>query len=152
MAVMANPRDRGLVFLDEADVRSVLGMDELIAAMETALIDYSAGRVMQPDRQILPVPGRGGFFAAMPAVGEGVGVKLVTFYPGNADRGIHTHQAIILLFDPQTAGGLLAGVPGGRAAQCVAELRSLGYHAAAVIGRIEPRSDAAEPITIDDRT
>jgi ornithine cyclodeaminase/alanine dehydrogenase-like protein (mu-crystallin family) len=126
MVVMANPRDRKLVFLDEADVRSVLGMDELIGAMETALIDYSAGRVVQPHRQILPVPGRGGFFAAMPAVGEGVGVKLVTFYPGNADRGIHTHQAVIVLFEPQT--GTLLSVMDGRA---ITEMRTAAVSAVA---------------------
>jgi selenide,water dikinase len=52
-----------------------------------------------------------------------------------------------LLFDPQTAGGLLAAVPADRAVDLAAGLRALG-HPAAVIGRIE----AGDPfITVSDR-
>jgi selenide,water dikinase len=44
-----------------------------------------------------------------------------------------------LLIDPQTAGGLLAGVPAERVADCLAELHCLGYRVAE-IGVVAPAS------------
>lgn len=92
-----------LPFYTEDQVRSVLRMEDLIPAMEAALISFSAGRVTQPTRQMLTVEPYGGHFGAMPAAGDiGVGAKLVTFYPGNATKGLPTHLALILLFRPET--------------------------------------------------
>jgi selenide, water dikinase len=58
------------------------------------------------------------------------------------------HPRYPLLFDPQTAGGLLASVPAGNVDACVAELQSLGYVETKIIGRILPEGDALAPITL----
>jgi len=41
-----------------------------------------------------------------------------------------------VLFDPQTSGGLLAGIPSGQVLSCISELRSAGYRHATVIGQV----------------
>ena len=58
------------------------------------------------------------------------------------------HPRYPLIFDPQTAGGLLASVPADRAQACVAALQALGYRHTAIIGRILPQGEAIEPIVL----
>jgi selenide, water dikinase len=59
------------------------------------------------------------------------------------------HPLYPLLFDPQTAGGLLAAVPLCRAQACVAALRSAGYAEADVIGFVSEQGTEVEPVVLD---
>ena len=72
----------------------------MIPAIERALTDLSAGRVVQPVRVVVPVADHKGFLGVMPAYAGALGAKLVTFYPANTD--VHTHHAVIALFKPET--------------------------------------------------
>jgi alanine dehydrogenase len=105
------------ILLSEQDVRMVLSMEDLIGAMETALVEFSAGHVEQPLRTVIEVGLQKAFFGVMPACipersrtpGEGgaLGAKLVTVFGSNPAAGLPTHLATIVLLDPMT-GELLA--------------------------------------------
>lgn len=95
------------MYISEQEVRSVLTYESLIPAIRQALIDLATGLVNQPPRMILRAGNaddhRNGWFAVMPVVAADVmGVKTVTFYPGNAELGLHTHMAIIELLNRAT--------------------------------------------------
>lgn len=115
-----------VMFLDEAEVRKFLDWGPLISAMETALTAFSAGRVIQPVRNLLTIEEGKRYLGIMPAVAEdAMGLKLVCFYPGNAGTSVPTHTAMILLFRPET-GEPLAVMDG----RLITEMRTAAVSAA----------------------
>ena len=113
--------------LDEEQVRQHLRMEDLIPATEKALVNFSAGKVTQLVRSVITVDPPGGFFGMMPALTpEGLGIKIVTFYASNAERGLPTHMATIFLVDPET-GAPLAVMDG----TLITEMRTAAVSAAA---------------------
>ena len=125
-------------FLDEAAVRSRLRMPDLIEAMQRALVEFSAGRVRQPVRTVLEFGAQQSFFGLMPSYVPSLpalGAKLVTLCPANARRGIDTHQAIIVMLDPET--GVPQAILDGR---YITEARTAAVSAVSV--RLLARKDA----------
>lgn len=118
-------------FIGEAEIAAALRWTELIDAVEAAMTAFSDGRIAQPVRQMIPVPGKDAIMAAMPAIGSGIdgamGVKVVTLFHGNAGTGVPTHQAVILLFDK--ANGSPLAVLDGR---LITEMRTAAGTAAVV--------------------
>jgi len=115
-----------VLYLDEDRVRELLGWEQLIPAMEKALIEFSLGQVVQPVRDMLTVEEGKRYLGVMPAVThEAMGAKLVSFYPGNEANGLATHHAMILLFRPDT-GEPVAVVDG----RLITEMRTAAVSAA----------------------
>jgi alanine dehydrogenase len=143
--------------LTEADVRSVLSMDDLIDAMASALRRFSSGQVAQPVRTIIPI-GDDAFAGFMPAFvrsaqaangaanfgaagpqsvsGGALGAKIVTVFGRNHARGLDSHLASIMLLDPET-GALLALLDG----RYITEARTAAV--SAVSSRLLARKTAA---------
>jgi ornithine cyclodeaminase/alanine dehydrogenase-like protein (mu-crystallin family) len=112
--------------ISEAEIERVLSYEQLIPAMERALVAFSAGEVTQPVRTMLTVEEGQRFLGVMPAVTrEGMGAKLVCFYPKNAGSDLPTHLATIMLFDSDT-GRPLAVLDG----RLITEMRTAAVSAA----------------------
>lgn len=119
--------DPQIRFFDERAVNELLRYEDLIPAMERALIDFSTGKVLQPVRSILPSAAYQGFFGIMPAVyGDLMGAKLVTLFPLNAGTSLPTHQGIIVLLSAAT-GQPLAVLDG----RLITEMRTAAVSAVA---------------------
>ena len=103
------------LLLTEEHVRSILPLPDLVACMESALARFSAGEVQQPLRTVLEVGPQKAWYGLMPACVEQpplLGAKIVTVFTGNAERGLPTHMAMIVLLDPET--GALQALMDGR--------------------------------------
>jgi thiomorpholine-carboxylate dehydrogenase len=120
--------------LDDADVRRLLSLEALLPAMRRALVDLSAGRVVQPLRTVMEIPDAQGLFFLKPALtGDALATKLITLMPGNAARGLPTLLATIVLMDPAT-GRTLATLDG----TWITELRTAAVSAVAADAIVPP--------------
>jgi len=88
-----------MLVLTRSDVEELLDLDELMGALARAHEELSSGAVSMPPR--IAALTADGLLGAMPAYlpSAGLGCKLVTLFPHNTDRP--THQAAIVLFDPE---------------------------------------------------
>jgi alanine dehydrogenase len=123
-----------MLILTRSDVEQLLDLDELEAALARAHEELSSGAASMPPRIAAWAKERG-LLGAMPAYlpSAGLGCKLVTLFAGNKDRP--THQAVIMLFDPETGTPvvLMDGT-------YVTEARTAGT--AALAARLLAREDA----------
>ncbi len=128
-------------FFNEDDIRARLHLPDLIDAMERALVEFSTGRVQQPVRTVLEFGSehsQRSLFGLMPSYVPALpalGAKLVTVCAGNAKHGLDTHQAVIVMLDPET--GVVEAILDGR---YITEVRTAAV--SAVSARHLARSDA----------
>jgi alanine dehydrogenase len=98
-----------VLLLSEAEVYRSLPMRDCIAVMRDALRALAAGQAFVPLRMVVRLPDESGLLAIMPGhISErdggrpALGMKAVAIFPGNAARGIDTHQGAVILLDAET--------------------------------------------------
>lgn len=93
-----------LTLLSAADIQTALPMPAAIAAMKTAFAALSAGQAAVPLRAALPVPEHEAVSLFMPAYlrGVGLGVKIVSVFPKNAQHHRPIIFGLVIALDPAT--------------------------------------------------
>jgi len=94
-----------VLWLAEEEVRSLLTMDDAIAAVQRAFLDHGIGRTQMPPKSYLYFSRHNGDLRTMPAYLEGqdlAGVKIVNVHPDNPQIGLPSVMALLILNSPQT--------------------------------------------------
>ncbi len=98
-----------MLVLSAREIESLLDLDELIDALSPAMAALSAGEVSMPPRIGAMARDYNGILGVMPVYlgpSRTLEAKLVSIYPDNEARGLPSHLAIILVFDPATGAPL----------------------------------------------
>ena len=101
-------------FLSRDEIAQKLTFELCIPAVRAAMIALSKGETRQLPRSYLPLE-QGHIFGTMTgALGDGgpFGAKLISVFPDNFDKGIPSHQGVVVLFD-RDSGAPIAMADGG---------------------------------------
>lgn len=94
--------DTSTLIVSHADVVRLLPMADCIDLMGETLGTLARGDALLPLRTIIRLPDGKNLFAAMPAVlGESIGAKVITVFPGNEGTPYESHIGVVLYFEPQ---------------------------------------------------
>lgn len=105
---------RLMLVLSEKQVQSLIDIEELIAALARAHVQYSTGKAVMPVRLVAPLPPIDGRITSMPGYlndDKALGMKVVTYFQKNPQRNLPAILATIMLFSAET-GKMIAAMDG----------------------------------------
>lgn len=102
-------------YLSSADIQACFSMQDAIDADKAALASYSAGQAAVPLRTNLNIADQNGRSLFMPGYVRGsapaLGMKIVSVYPKNVQRGLHSVPATMVVLDAHT--GIVSAILDG---------------------------------------
>ena len=97
------------------DVRQLISMEEIIQTMRDVFAAVGRNEVIHPERTVLETNDKTGTVLFMPGyipAIQGIGIKIVSVFPGNISRKLPSINAQIILNHPET-GEVMAVIEGG---------------------------------------
>ncbi|XP_042876399.1 ketimine reductase mu-crystallin-like isoform X2 [Penaeus japonicus] len=140
-----------LKYIEDHVVRRLLTWDRLLPVVRQSLAAFSRGALhprgaVQPLRSSVTVDQHQGTMLVMPGLVKGeathggaLATKIVSLFPGNSQKGLSTHHALVVLMEPST-GAPLAILEG----EAITELRTAAASAVATIELANGRLSEAE--------
>ncbi|MGM9618626.1 MAG: ornithine cyclodeaminase family protein [Oscillospiraceae bacterium] len=111
-----------MLLLNRKEIRQVFSMQDAIEANREAYRLLAQDQCQVPLRTQIPSPAVGGTFLFMPSFSQelgSAGLKIVNIFPRNAEKGLVTSPASVLLMDAET--GLVTAMMDGT---CVTQMRT----------------------------
>jgi ornithine cyclodeaminase len=94
-----------MLFLKKEDIKKVFSMNDAIDAIKEAFSMYSQGKSVVPLRVNINIPKYQGQNLYMPVYMDDLnigGIKIVSVFPGNIEKGINSVQATMVLINEET--------------------------------------------------
>jgi ornithine cyclodeaminase len=129
-----------VLVIDGRTVEALLPLADCIELMARTMAAVSHGAAELPLRTVMRLPESGNFLGLMPgylADPAGLGVKIISIFPGNAALGLPSHLGGVIMFEPET-GRPVALID----AASVTAIRTAAASAAAT--RVLARADAGD--------
>jgi len=97
----ANPMTATIQSFDEAQTARLVPYGRLVDTLAATMLDYAAGRIVSPERMVVPI--EGGVMLSMPASAADLAMhKLVNVCAGNGARGLPTIHGQVTAYDAAT--------------------------------------------------
>jgi ornithine cyclodeaminase/alanine dehydrogenase-like protein (mu-crystallin family) len=97
-------------FVDKEKIASLLTMQECISIMEKMFHSLAKGDSAQPLRSLMWLPDKKGLLGMMPGYNKTaavMGIKLISVFHGNRDKGFPSDQGVVVLFDADNGQPLM---------------------------------------------
>jgi len=99
---MLDPSETTVRVFDATQTAQLLPYRAIVQELATAAPEYEQGNIFSPPRAVVPL-GSDGCLISMPATASDLGVhKLVSFVPGNTQKGLATIHGVVTVCDAAT--------------------------------------------------